>query len=254
MSGGLAEWYSILLRAEFIFAAITFVALFYISAPYGRFARNGWGPTLPARFAWAIMEAPAALIPLYFFFSFADQGNLVLIVFLLIWQIHYTHRTLIYPFQKSGGKRPFPFALVAMAIGFNCMNGLIISYSIFIQETYTVDWLISWPFLLGLFIFLLGYWINKQSDYILKNLRVPGETTYKIPYGGLFRWVSNPHYLGEILEWCGWAILTWSLAGWAFVAYTFANLAPRAWAHHQWYKTHFEDYPSDRKALIPFIW
>lgn len=254
MNIDLAYCYSILLQAEFIFAVLTFVSLFYISAPYGRFIRKGWGPTLPARYAWMVMETPAMLIPLYFFLVYADQGHIVLIVFFLIWQVHYAHRTLIYPFQKSGGNRPFPLALVGMALLFNGMNGFIISYSIFIKQTYSEAWLLQWPFILGFLLFALGYWLNKQSDHILKNLRAPGETGYKIPYGGLFKWVSSPHYLGELLEWCGWAILTWSVAGWAFVAYTFANLAPRAWAHHQWYKANFENYPADRKALIPFVW
>ncbi|MFN2151697.1 MAG: hypothetical protein ACK2T5_08880 [Anaerolineales bacterium] len=36
--------------------------------------------------------------------------------------------------------------------------------------------------------------------------------------------------------------------------WTFANLAPRARAHHAWYQEHFRDYPSRRKALIPGIW
>lgn len=33
-----------------------------------------------------------------------------------------------------------------------------------------------------------------------------------------------------------------------------ANLAPRAYSHHLWYKKTFsENYPKSRKALIPFI-
>ena len=247
-------WYQVVVRVEFVFAVLTFITLFYVAAPYGRFIRQGWGPVLPARFAWVIMELPALLIPLFFFFTYADQSKLVLIIFLLIWQSHYVHRTLIYPFQKTGGSKPFPFLLVVLAIGFNGMNGFIISYAIFIRNAYSSNWLFQWPFILGFSVFVLGYWINKQSDHILNNLRKPGETAYKIPEGGLFQWVSNPHYLGEILEWCGWAILTGSLAGWAFVAYTFANLAPRAWSHHRWYKEKFEDYPTSRKALIPFVW
>ena len=51
---------------------------------------------------------------------------------------------------------------------------------------------------------------------ILRNLRAPGETGYKIPVGGLFRWVSSPNYFGELLEWTGWAIATWSIPGVAF--------------------------------------
>jgi 3-oxo-5-alpha-steroid 4-dehydrogenase 1 len=65
--------------------------------------------------------------------------------------------------------------------------------------------------------------------------------------------VSSPNYLGEIIEWTGWAIATWSLAGFSFALYTFANLAPRAFANHRWYRETFDDYPPDRKALIPGV-
>jgi steroid 5-alpha reductase family enzyme len=95
--------------------------------------------------------------------------------------------------------------------------------------------------------------INVHSDHILRNLRKPGGIGYKIPRGGLFRWITSPNYFGEIMEWCGWAIATWSLAGIAFAAFTFANLAPRAWSHHKWYNKTFSNYPKNRKAIIPFI-
>ena len=52
-----------------------------------------------------------------------------------------------------------------------------------------------------------------------------------------------PNYLGEIVEWTGWALATWSLAGLAFAVYTAANLAPRAVANHDWYLSTFDDYP-----------
>jgi steroid 5-alpha reductase family enzyme len=89
---------------------------------------------------------------------------------------------------------------------------------------------------------------------VLRNLRAPGDLTYHIPNRGLYRWISCPNYFGEILEWLGWAIATWSLPGLAFAIWTIANLAPRAHAHHAWYHTRFPAYPSQRKALIPYIW
>lgn len=41
---------------------------------------------------------------------------------------------------------------------------------------------------------------------------------YKTPRGGLFEWVSCPNYfgVGETLEWLGWALMTWSRAGFGF--------------------------------------
>jgi hypothetical protein len=69
----------------------------------------------------------------------------------------------------------------------------------------------------------------------------------------LYEYVSCPNYLGEMLEWCGWAIATWSLAGFAFAFYTIANIGPRALANHRWYREKFPDYPPQRKAVIPYV-
>jgi protein-S-isoprenylcysteine O-methyltransferase Ste14 len=91
------------------------------------------------------------------------------------------------------------------------------------------------------------------SDRALRALRAPGESGYAIPRGGAFEWVSCPNYLGELLEWFGWAIATWSIAGLAFALYTAANLGPRALAHHAWYRERFPGYPPRRRALIPFV-
>ena len=77
---------------------------------------------------------------------------------------------------------------------------------------------------------------------------------YQIPFGGMYELISCPNYLGETIEWIGYAITTGSMAGKAFAFYTFANLAPRAQQHHQWYQQKFPDYPVNRKAYIPYIW
>jgi hypothetical protein len=84
-------------------------------------------------------------------------------------------------------------------------------------------------------------------------LRNGSRQEYVLPTGWLFNYISCPHYFGEIIEWGGWAIITWSLPGFAFFLFTFANLFPRAMSSHQWYKKKFSDYPSGRKAVIPFV-
>jgi hypothetical protein len=56
-----------------------------------------------------------------------------------------------------------------------------------------------------------------------------------------------------LIEWAGWAVATWSLAGLAFFLFTFANLVPRAVANHRWYRSTFVDYPRERRAVIPWL-
>ena len=114
------------------------------------------------------------------------------------------------------------------------------------------DYLLQWNFIFGLILFIVGAFINIKSDNILLKLRTKtGE--YKIPNGFMYRYVSFPNYLGEIIEWTAFAIMTWSLAGFSFMIWTMANLVPRAIAGHKWYNKQFEDYPKNRKAIFPFI-
>ena len=63
-----------------------------------------------------------------------------------------------------------------------------------------------------------------------------------------------PNYFGELLEWTGWAIATWSLPGLAFAVWTAANLVPRARANHRWYQEKFPEYPRQRRAVLPGLY
>ena len=102
-------------------------------------------------------------------------------------------------------------------------------------------------------MFVTGVIINLQSDHILISLRKGNEKGYKIPYGGLFKYISCPNHFGEMVEWIGFAIMAWSLPAFSFALWTIANLLPRAMSHHRWYKAYFEDYPKGRRAAIPFL-
>ncbi|KAM3835875.1 3-oxo-5-alpha-steroid 4-dehydrogenase 1-like, partial [Diretmus argenteus] len=102
-------------------------------------------------------------------------------------------------------------------------------------------------------LWLVGLVVNVHSDHILRNLRKPGETGYKIPIGGVFEYVSGANFLGEITEWAGFALAGHSVHSAAFALFTMVVLSCRAVAHHKWYLAKFDDYPKSRKALIPFV-
>jgi protein-S-isoprenylcysteine O-methyltransferase Ste14 len=247
--------YSYLIIASFALAGLVFVILFFISAPYGRHIRRGWGATIPGRLGWLAMETPAAVLFVVYFLLGSAPKNLAAYAFLVIWEAHYIHRALIYPFSLSDGRKRMPLLVTVMAVFFNVGNTYINGRYIFtLSGGYANSWLRDPRFIFGLMIFIAGFIINRWADRTLRKLRLPGETGYSIPQGGLYRWISCPNYLGEIIEWTGWAIATWSLPGLAFAAWTFANLAPRASTHQAWYHQHFSNYPRERKALIPGIW
>lgn len=222
-------------------AAVVAVALTRIVAPYGRHARPGWGPTLPARVAWVAMEAPSALV--YAAVALATHGSPVYAAF---WLAHYGYRGFVYPLRQPGG-RPMPASVAAMGASFNLLNASI-NASIPAPDPSRYA---SAPFWLGAALFVAGLALNHDADARLRAVRarVGG---YGIPTGGAYRWVSCPNYLGEIVQWWGWAALTGSLPGLAFAVFTTANLAPRAVAHHAWYRRTFPDYPPERTALVPW--
>lgn len=234
----------------------TFLYLLRIAAPFGRHTRSGWGPTIDNRLGWIIMEG-TVLVVLYlsFFGSKSDSmPSLPVVVILGLFSAHYLHRSMIFPwFLRTKGKR-MPVIITLSAMGFNTINGFLFGYYLGRFADYPAGWFQDPRFLLGGVLFCLGAWINVRTDYQLIRLRAPGETGYKIPKGFWFNYLSCPNHAGEILEWVGFALLSWSLPGLAFACWTFANLAPRAVAHHRWYQEHFPDYPKRRKAILPLIW
>lgn len=233
---------------------LTAAALLFVTAPYGRHARGGWGPQISNRTGWLIMEAPASLGFLAIYLLGQRRFETAPLVLLGLWQLHYVHRAFIYPFRMRTQGKTMPASVPLMAVLFNLWNAYINARWISHLGEYPLSWLTDPRFLCGAALFLTGLTINLWADTVLLHLRKPGETGYRIPRGGLFELVACPNYLGEILEWTGFAIASWSLSGVAFAVYTAANVGPRAFSHRAWYRSKFEDYPASRKALIPWIW
>lgn len=246
------EW---MLWISFPLAIIIFITLLFVTAPYGRHKRSGWGRSIPDWLGWFIMESPSAIVFLLCFWYGEVQKTMPLLIFFIMWESHYFHRAFIYPFQIAGKKNSMPISVVLMGVFFNLGNSYLNGGNIYLfSERYSSAWLKSPQMIVGIALFVSGFIINKWADKTLRNLRDNGKNGYQIPYGGLYQWISCPNYFGEIIEWMGWAIATWSLPGLAFAVWTFANLAPRAQANHKWYQQRFSSYPKERKAFIPGLW
>jgi 3-oxo-5-alpha-steroid 4-dehydrogenase 1 len=235
-------------------AIVTFVSLFFIAAPYGRHNRKGWGPQVDNKMGWIIMElvSPAAL-SVFFFYGMGEKNQAVW-MFYILWVFHYLYRSIYFPLKLNTTGKTIPLSIVLMAIFFNSVNGGTNGYFFgnFAQlyQDYSFS---SLQFILGITLFVAGFFIHFRSDHILIGLRKRNKE-YVIPSRFLFKYVASPNYLGEMLEWLGFAIMTNALSAWCFWAWTVANLFPRALANYKWYQNKFENYPKNRKALIPFVY
>lgn len=247
----LAALYRAGLLAMAAWTVVTVALLARLVAPYGRHARPGWGPTLPARWGWILFESPAVFLFVPLVLAGPRGTDAAALALAALWLVHYLHRDLVWPFRMTSGRKPMPVVVVATAFAFQVLNSGLVALWLGHLGDYPAGWLADPRFLAGAALFLAGFAVNVHADHVLFTLRAPGEVGYKVPRGGLYRFVSCPNYLGELVAWAGFALASWSLAGLAFAVYTAANLVPRAVAHHRWYRATFADYPRERRALIP---
>ncbi|XP_032803732.2 3-oxo-5-alpha-steroid 4-dehydrogenase 2-like isoform X2 [Petromyzon marinus] len=206
---------------------------------YGRFWDREGRPRvmLPARLAWCTQEMPSLAVPVILLLvhvGSSERGSVdtVNIVHLAMFCGHYFQRTFIFSLLSRG--RPTSLSVMVKAFVFCTLNGYLQSYNLLKCKSYPSNWLTDARFLIGSIIFLAGVAMNIHSDWILRNLRKPGEYVYRIPRGGLFELVSGANFLGEIVEWIGYALATWTFPAFAFAIFTIGCIGPRALHHHRW--------------------
>ena len=247
-----------------VMAVIVFIALFFFKAGYGYLSASNWGPKISNKVAWVLMEAPAFIFLLYYTIRFAlsgaDTGNSKAVLYIMagFYLLHYFQRSFIFPLMMRG-KSTMPIAIMLMGLVFNTLNAYLIGGWLYGEAPagmYSAAWLHSPQFIIGTIIFLAGMAINLHSDHVIRNLRKPGDTKHYIPRKGFYKYVTSANYFGELTEWIGYAILTWSPAGLLFAVWTFANLGPRAKSLTEKYEKEFGDEyrKLNKRHIIPFIW
>lgn len=253
--------YNLVLLVGLGMSVLTAVASLFVKTPYGRFASDKLGPTVPQRLGWLLLECPALIVFPVVYAMGPRTWEPVPLFFAALWAMHYANRALLFPLTMKVRKG------ARMGISVPATGWVVVPIHAWLYATWysgqgthlTPDWLTDPRFGLGLVIYLSGFGLILHSEATLRRLRedreVPeGASSYRIPYGGGFRFVSSPHYLGEITAWVGLAIASWCPGGLFILTISLANLVPRALATHRWYHEHFADYPKDRRAMFPFIW
>lgn len=250
------ETFDLFLGVMSIIALFVFIALYFIKAGYGMFRTSSWGFSINNKLAWMLMEAPVFVVMAVLWWYSDRRCSLVPLIFFLLFQLHYFQRSFIFPLLMKGKSR-MPIAIMLMGVLFNLLNGFMQGEWLFYlapDTLYTADWLTTPQFVLGVLLFFTGMAVNWHSDHIIRHLRKPGDTRHYLPSKGMYRYVTSANYFGEIMEWAGWAVLTWSLSGLVFLWWTAANLVPRANAIWHRYKEEFGDEVGTRKRVLPFIY
>ncbi|MCY3857701.1 MAG: DUF1295 domain-containing protein [Gammaproteobacteria bacterium] len=220
--------------------------------PVGRLGTSGLGTQMDARWGWFIYELPALLTyPLIYLV--VGNHHLVGDIALALWLLHYGHRSLIWCWliPKPNGK--VSMSLLMSSISFNLINGGLLGWYMAYAADYPAQWLLDPRAIIGILLFIIGAKLNVWSDYRMRRLRREAPDDRVVPSGGPFKYVCCPNLAGEIIEWIGFALLTWCLPGLAFALWTIANLVPRALWRRDWYRENFESFPKNKAALIPSV-
>ncbi|XP_034916891.1 polyprenal reductase 2 isoform X2 [Populus alba] len=116
---------------------------------------------------------------------------------------------------------------------------------------------LGWCQWIGAAIFLWGWIHQHRCHAILGSLRehVGKVDEYVIPRGDWFEIVSSPHYLAEIVIYAGIVFGSGGadLTIWLLFRFVVSNLIFAAAETHRWYLQKFDNYPSNRVAIIPFV-
>ncbi|KZT53064.1 hypothetical protein CALCODRAFT_63345 [Calocera cornea HHB12733] len=182
---------------------------------------------------------------------------------------HYLHRAVIQPLI-SPRRSPSHIIVPLMATVYQLCNGSLLGAFLSSGEVAPAAW-DSPAFWAWLCLFAAGMAGNIYHDNLLMSLRRRTHAAakeknekphYGVPRGGLFALVSYPNYLCEWLEWLGWAMASTVRTGfppkyltppWVFLLSELCVMLPRAVSGHGWYKQKFDDYPRERKAVIPWL-
>ena len=250
--------FNIFLIAMACIAVVVFVALFFVDAGYGKFYDKKWGPSVNNKLGWMLMESPVFIAMLVLWLCSDRRNDMVRMAFLFLFELHYFQRSFVFPLRLRG-RSMMPLSIIVIGLVFNVLNAIMQGGWIFYvspDDYYPADWLTSPKFIGGFIVFIIGMYINIQSDDIIRNLRKNGDTKHYLPTDGMFRYVTSANYFGEFVEWVGFAILTWSWSGAVFALWTFANLGPRAARIYEKYKSEFGTQLDTKKVkrIIPFIY
>ncbi len=222
---------------------------------YSKFADREARFTLPSRLGMFLLYFPAVLLfPLTVGLSDEAPTTWHLVCAAMV-SAHFGKRCLeaLFIHKYSGVMNGFSVVMICGL--YSTLSGLLgwiavhdVPSTLLQSPNFTPLWI---P---GFIIWSLGTAINAYHPVLLANLRPPGETGYKVPEGGLFRWIACPHYLGELIAWWGFSLIFHHVAAFVVTLTMTFYLSGRAYNTLKWYRGKDLELPAGWKRLVPFVY
>lgn len=211
---------------------------------------------------------PLLLYPLFYSrpgFIYGDASNaprsewasLVQLYALVAWSVHYAKRELetVFVHRFSNATMPFSnlFKNCGYYWGFAAWVAYFVNHPLFTPPG--PEFVYG-----GMLIFYLMQLGNFMCHMTLRGLRPAGSRVRRIPFGGLFEFVSCPNYFFEIMAWVGFNFMTKTAAGMLFMTAGAVQMAIWAQGKHRRYIKEFDGkdgrdlYPNNRKMIVPYIY
>lgn len=168
--------------------------------------------------------------------------------------VHYIKRELETAFVHRFSSETMPLINVFKnSFHYYGLFGFLTMY-FYLHPDYTPpSWASPAVFYTATALFLIFEFLNLQTHLVLKNLRTPGSTERKIPYGWGFGLVSSANYFWEAMAWIVFCVQAQVLGGYVYLAASVYQMAAWAIKKHKRYKEEFPNYPRNRKAMFPFL-
>ncbi len=253
-NGSLAHWMTIIIAFAFpVFYAAE--ATGWFSLGYSKFARQQQRYSVPSRLGMFLIYFPAIVIyPAVYYGGGAPESTWHTIAMVLV-LAHFAKRCLetLFVHKYSGVMNGWTVLVVGSL--YSTLAWLLAEVA---THDVTPELVEAEGFedllVVGLAIWTVGQLLNYWHHRLLANLRKPGETGYKLPRGGLFRFVACPHYFAEVIAWVGYALFFHHISGAVLTVFMASYLMGRSHNTVKWYRNKLGEVPPGWRRMIPFIY
>ncbi|KAG4101152.1 hypothetical protein H8356DRAFT_1035082 [Neocallimastix lanati (nom. inval.)] len=175
------------------------------------------------------------------------------IIVYIFYLINYLKRCFEVLFIHKFSKKSSFFALLYIGISNTLVNTILCRYILLSNKN--MDDSNFFYLILPFPLILFGWFGTFYHHILLAKLRRSSRNAkrYKIPRGGLFDYVSCPHYFMEFLTWAGFSVIVHRLSFYGHVIFIFCTFVGRSYQTKKWYNNNIVGYPRKRKCLIPLI-